>query len=166
MKRHFLILLALILVFSTQSSHTIKIQAEPEDITDLEDREYEMAFQLLTENEDEESEVVLNEENMAKLIVENGGNEVQITLIPEQDLKIEIQEIQPGTFEEDNFIFIDIEEEKSEALQVVKKISLEVERLEEQLNEMFHLFSQWVVENKLEVFIVRFIFDRLKKIED
>src|SRR5699024_11381753 len=80
---------------------------------DLEDGEYDVEFQLLTE-EDKISEIKLNNENMAKIMMENQGNVVRISLDSEQVSGIEIQKDQRGTFEDDNFESLEIKKTPSE----------------------------------------------------
>lgn len=136
--------------------------AETKNNIDLEDGEYDVEFQLLTE-EDKISEIKLNNENMAKIMMENQGNVVRISLDSEQVSGIEIQKDQRGTFEDDNFESLEIKKNPSEESENLRDVSFEVETLNEQLNAKIHIKEP---EQEVEVHHVKFSFKTPEKVKD
>lgn len=161
MRHHFLGLFIFTLLFSVIMSNPLINYAETKNNIDLEDGEYDVEFQLLTE-EDKISEIKLNNENMAKLMVENQGNVVRISLDSEQVSGIEIQKDQSGTFEDDNFDSLEIKERPSEESENLRDVSFEVETLNEQLNAKIHIKKP---EQEVEVHHVKFRFKTPEKVE-
>src|SRR5690625_4520014 len=164
MKQHSLIFYVVLLVFSTLFSHSPNIHAA-DHTTDLEDGEYDIAFELWEETEDEKAEIKLNKDGEAKLFVEDDENEVQITLNTDLHFEIEVQENQSGSFDDDDFISIDIEEDEGEESEGVRKITFSVGDLKEPLNAKVYLIEEDEQINREEV-RVRFKFDEPEKVEE
>src|SRR5699024_7050552 len=162
MRHHFLGLFIFTLLFSVIMSNPLINYAETKNNIDLEDGEYDVEFQLLTE-EDKISEIKLNNENMAKIMMENQGNVVRISLDSEQVSGIEIQKDQRGTFEDDNFESLEIKKTPSEESENLRDVSFEVETLNEQLNAKIHIKEP---EQEVEVHHVKFSFKTPEKIKD
>lgn len=162
MRHHFLGLFIFTLLFSVIMSNPLINYAETKNNIDLEDGEYDVEFQLLTE-EDKISEIKLNNENMAKIMMENQGNVVRISLDSEQVSGIEIQKDQRGTFEDDNFESLEIKKNPSEESENLRDVSFEVETLNEQLNAKIHIKEP---EQEVEVHHVKFSFKTPEKVKD
>ena len=162
MRHHFLGLFIFTLLFSVIMSNPLINYAETKNNIDLEDGEYDVEFQLLTE-EDKISEIKLNNENMAKIMMENQGNVVRISLDSEQVSGIEIQKDQRGTFEDDNFESLEIKKTPSEESENLRDVSFEVETLNEQLNAKIYIKEP---EQEVDVHHVKFSFKTPEKIKD
>ncbi len=163
MKRLTLKLLILTLLLSSVTSFPTINFAENNNNSSLKDGEYNVKFELLTED-DESSEQKLNEENIAILIVKDNENKVHISLTNEQVLDIEIQEDQQGVFEDDDFEFIEIEEEKndndSEKNRTIKFI---VKNLTETINTKIHVKDK---DNESQTYHMKISFKKPELIED
>src|SRR5699024_1192545 len=158
MRHHFLGLFIFTLLFSVIMSNPLINYAETKNNIDLEDGEYDVEFQLLTE-EDKISEIKLNNENMAKITMENQGNVVRISLDSEQVSGIEIQKDQRGTFEDDNFESLEIKKASSDESENLRYVYSEVETL----NEKIYIKEP---EQEVDVHHVKFSFKTPEKIKD
>lgn len=154
-KRHTVLLLSLLLVFSVMPVVTaeqsdasltgVELSVTPvateeaiETLEQLADGEYELYFQVLHEDKNEISTAGRYIEDKAKLIVEDGRTYAVLTLNSSQYWQsLQTQETQPGSFEDDNFAVAEVlSEDEENGLRVVK---FGIQDLDEVLNAIAHI---------------------------
>lgn len=140
MKKRFSVIFAMLLVMSLTFTTVFAqdAQADAQVTTSIENQQYELTFDVLRHDRDDESGASAYMNNPAIITIEDGKTYATITLNNSQYWQsFKTQAEQPGTFEEDNYNLAEVLHEDEEAKE--RTVKFEVPDLSQVLNAKAHI---------------------------